>query len=46
MQAGYRDRDAVRFFHFAQFALGLGLLALGMLYFILFKTGERPRRPR
>jgi len=40
MQAGYRDRDAVRFFHFAQFALGIGLLILGVLYFILFKSGQ------
>ncbi|WP_397542405.1 type II secretion system F family protein [Roseovarius salis] len=40
MQAGYRDRDAVRFFHFAQFALGIGFLVLGVLYFILFKSDE------
>jgi len=40
MQAGYRDRDAVRFFHFAQFTLGIGLLIVGVLYFILFKSGE------
>ncbi len=39
MQAGYRDRDAVRYFHFAQFALGIGLLILGVIYFILFKSG-------
>ena len=39
MQAGYRNRDAVRYFHFAQFALGLGLLFLGVVYFILFKSG-------
>jgi tight adherence protein C len=40
MQAGYRDRDAVRFFHFAQFAFGLGFLTLGMLYFILFLSDQ------
>ncbi|MDQ2092032.1 type II secretion system F family protein [Marimonas arenosa] len=41
MQAGYRDRDAVRYFHFAQFALGIGFLLLGVLYYILFKaSGE------
>ena len=39
MQAGYRDRDAVRYFHFAQFALGIGFLILGVIYYILFKSG-------
>ncbi|MFX0544888.1 type II secretion system F family protein [Roseovarius sp. S1116L3] len=39
MQAGYRDRDAVRYFHFAQFALGVGGLVLGMIYYFLFKAG-------
>jgi len=33
MQAGYRDRDAVRMFHFMQFALGIGFLVLGLLYY-------------
>jgi len=40
MQAGYRSRDAVRYFHFAQFALALGLLILGVLYFVLFVSGD------
>lgn len=40
LQAGYRDRDAVRYFHFAQFALGIGGLILGVLYFLLFMTGQ------
>src|SRR6056297_8732 len=40
MQAGYRNRDAVRYFHFAQFALALGLLILGVLYFVLFVSGD------
>lgn len=32
LQAGYRGRNAVRVYHFAQFALGLGLLILGASY--------------
>jgi len=39
MQAGYRDRDAVRYFHFAQFALGIGFLILGVIYYLVFKSG-------
>ncbi|NSX56007.1 type II secretion system F family protein [Parasulfitobacter algicola] len=31
LQAGYRGKDAVRTFHFASFALGIGLLAFGAL---------------
>ena len=41
MQAGYRNRDAVRYFHFAQFALGLGFLVLGILYFLIFMSDEK-----
>jgi tight adherence protein C len=41
MQAGYRSKNAVRTFHFAQFALGIGLLILGALYAVLSSaTGE------
>ncbi|MEM7074511.1 MAG: type II secretion system F family protein [Pseudomonadota bacterium] len=40
LQAGYRDRDAVRMFHFAQFALGIGFLILGVLYFVVFVAGN------
>jgi len=40
IQAGYRQKSAVRTFHFAQFALGLGLLALGLIYTILMGDGE------
>ncbi|MBE0453811.1 type II secretion system F family protein [Roseovarius autotrophicus] len=40
MQAGYRHRDAVRYFHAAQMGLALGMLALGLLYFLLFKAGQ------
>ncbi len=39
LQAGYRDRDAVRYFHFAQFALGIGGLLLGVIYYMAFKAG-------
>lgn len=41
LQAGYRSKTAVRTYHFAQLALALGLLALG-LAFALFQsaTGE------
>jgi tight adherence protein C len=39
MQAGYRHRDAVRYYHFAQFALAVGLLILGVIYYVLFKSG-------
>lgn len=40
MQAGYRHRDAVRYFHFAQFALGIGFLVLGVIYYVLFVSGD------
>ena len=39
MQAGYRDRDAVRYFHFAQFALGILFLIGGVSYFLMFVSG-------
>ncbi|WGW03513.1 type II secretion system F family protein [Tropicibacter oceani] len=39
LQAGYRTKDAVQIYYFAQFALGLGLLALGVGYFLLFVDG-------
>lgn len=32
LQAGYRSREAVRIFHFAQMALGLAGLGLGVIY--------------
>ena len=41
-QAGYRGKQAVRMFHFAQFALGLGLMALGMLYALLLSVTSEP----
>jgi len=39
MQAGYRNRDAVRYFHFAQFTLGIGFLVLGVIYYLAFISG-------
>jgi tight adherence protein C len=32
LRAGYKSKNAVRMFHFAQFSLGLGLLVLGVIY--------------
>lgn len=41
LQAGYRGKDAVRTFHFIQFALGIGFLVLGVLYAVYSSaTGE------
>ena len=43
LRAGYKGKGAVRMFFFAQFALGLGLLALGLLYtLVLGNSGEEP----
>ncbi|MBV2361686.1 type II secretion system F family protein [Thalassococcus sp. CAU 1522] len=39
LQAGYRSKDAVQFYYFAQFALGIGLLGIGLVYFLLFVNG-------
>lgn len=35
MRAGYRSKGAVQTFHFAQFALGMGFLALGVIYMLI-----------
>ena len=41
LQAGYRSKDAVRTYHFLQFALGILFLVLGILYAIYSSvTGE------
>ena len=41
LQAGYRSKNSVRTYHFAQFALGLGLLAVGGAWLMLKSaTGE------
>ncbi len=42
LQAGYKGKNAVRLFFFAQFALGLGLLALGLVYTLVLQSGEEP----
>ena len=39
-QAGYQSRDAVRIFHFAQLALGLLGMAVGILYTNVLGGGE------
>ncbi len=39
IRAGYRNRDAVRNFHFAQFALGIGGLILGLIYGLFLSSG-------
>ncbi|KGB81177.1 MAG: pilus assembly protein TadC [Confluentimicrobium sp.] len=38
LRAGYRSKSAVRTFHFAQFALGLGFLFLGVLYVVILSA--------
>lgn len=35
VRAGYTNKNAVRMFHFAQFALGIGLLVCGVIYTII-----------
>ncbi|MGI9393871.1 MAG: type II secretion system F family protein [Boseongicola sp.] len=41
LQAGYRSKDAVRTYHFLQFALGIAFLLLGIVYAIYSSaTGE------
>ncbi|MBV7396693.1 type II secretion system F family protein [Mameliella sediminis] len=35
MQAGYRSKDAVQMYYFAQFALGVTLLGAGVAYYLL-----------
>lgn len=42
LQAGYRGKDSVRSYHFAQFALGAGGLILGILYVILLQATQDP----
>jgi tight adherence protein C len=38
LQAGYRTKNAVRIYHFMQFALGLGLLVVGLVYALYNRT--------
>ncbi len=40
LRAGYNAKNAVRTFHFAQMAFGLGLLALGMLYAFITSASQ------
>ena len=40
LQAGYKGHNAVRMYYFAQFALGLGLLALGIFYTLFLKNSD------
>ncbi len=39
-QAGYQSKDAVRFFHFAQFALGITGIIIGVLLVTVFSNGQ------
>jgi len=39
-QAGYQSKDAVRFYHFAQFALGIAGLLIGVLLVTVFSNGQ------
>ena len=40
MQAGYRNKEAVRYFHFAQFSLGILFLMAGVAYYMLNFAGK------
>lgn len=42
LQAGYRTKNAVRIYHFAQFALGVTLLLLGVAWSIYSSTTGSP----
>ncbi len=42
LQAGYRSKQAVRTYHFLQFALGLGLLGFGVLLSFLQRINGEP----
>jgi len=42
LQAGYPGKNAVRTYHFLQFALGLGALVLGVAYAVLKSTTGEP----
>ena len=38
LRAGYRGKNSVRTFHFAQFTLGIGFLILGVIYAMVMST--------
>ncbi|MGJ8586027.1 MAG: type II secretion system F family protein [Marinosulfonomonas sp.] len=42
LQAGYRSKTSVRTYHFLQFALGIGLLIVGVIFAIIQKTSGDP----
>ncbi len=42
LQAGYRGKDAVRTYHFLQFALGIAFLLLGIAYAIYTSVSGEP----
>ena len=42
LQAGYKTKNAVRIYHFSQFALGIGLLLLGLAYAIYKSASGEP----
>ena len=44
LQAGYKQKTAVRTFHFAQFALGLLFLTLGLLYVLILAADDMSTR--
>ncbi|WP_299892145.1 type II secretion system F family protein [uncultured Ruegeria sp.] len=39
-QAGYQSKDSVRFFHFAQFALGIIGIVIGVMLVTVFANGQ------
>ncbi|ETX30956.1 pilus assembly protein TadC [Roseivivax isoporae LMG 25204] len=40
LQAGYRSKEAVQVYYFLQFALAIGLLGAGLVYYMLFISGD------
>ncbi len=40
LRAGYKAKNAVRMFHFSQMALGLGFLALGVIYAMISSRSQ------
>ena len=40
LRAGYRGKGAVRLFHFSQFALGLGVLVIGLILTLIKSTQQ------
>jgi tight adherence protein C len=40
VRAGYKNKNAVRMFHFAQLVLGLGFLSLGVIYGMIVSSSQ------